>query len=71
MSSPDPVFAGVKRPLAVEDHDEDVRIAARALGDMRSRAVAHARAPSADAFAAASHVHSRTCKSSLPAVFEA
>lgn len=62
MTSPDVVHAGIKRPLAIEDHDEDVRIAARALGDMRSRAVSHARAPSAEAFAAVSKVHSRTCK---------
>ncbi|GJJ11484.1 hypothetical protein Clacol_005717 [Clathrus columnatus] len=63
-TSPDAIHAGTKRPLAIEDHDEDVRIAARALGDMRSRAVSHARAPSAEAFAAASKVHSRTSSAS-------
>jgi hypothetical protein len=57
-----PIHAGIKRPLTIDDQDEDVRIAVRALGDMRSRAVAHAHAPSAEAFAAAAKAHSRTCK---------
>ncbi|KAF8587883.1 Opi1-domain-containing protein [Ramaria rubella] len=58
-SSSTPVHAGIKRPLTIDDQDEDVRIAVRALGDMRSRAVAHAHAPSAEAFAAAAKAHSR------------
>lgn len=61
-SSSMPIHAGTKRPLTIDDQDEDVRIAVRALGDMRSRAVAHAHAPSAEAFAAAAKAHSRTCK---------
>ncbi|KAF8517892.1 transcription factor Opi1-domain-containing protein [Hysterangium stoloniferum] len=54
-----PVYAGTKRPLTIDDQDEDVRIAVRALGDMRSRTVAQAHAPSAEAFAEISKAHSR------------
>lgn len=59
-NSSTPVYAGTKRPLNIDDQDEDVQIAIRALGDMRSRAVAQAHAPSAQTFAIS---HSRTCES--------
>ena len=46
---------------ALDDQDEVVLIAVRALGDMRSSAVTHAHAPSAEGFAAAAKAHSCTC----------
>ena len=46
---------------ALDDQDEVVLIAIRALGDMRSSAVAHAHAPYAEGIAATAKAHSRTC----------
>ena len=46
---------------ALDDQDEVVLIAIRALGDMRSSTVTHAHAPSAKGFATAAKAHSHTC----------